>query len=48
MDAKVNVKSGDVQVIAADERVGEQAIRETILKSNFKVVSIQGPIRIKP
>ena len=47
VEATVNVKSGDVKVIAADKRVGEKAIRDTIEKTNFKVVSIQGPVRIK-
>jgi len=48
VEATVNVKSGDVKVIAADKRIDEKAIRETIEKTNFKVISIKGPVRIKP
>ena len=47
VEATVNVKSGDVKVIAADKRIDEKTIRETIEKTNFKVVSIKGPVRIK-
>ena len=45
--ATVNVKSGDV-AISADKRTGEKTIRETIEKTNFKVVSIQGPSESSP
>ena len=47
VEATVNVKSGDVKIVAADERIGEKAIRNTIEKTNFKVVSIKGPVRKK-
>ena len=44
--ATVNVESGDVEIFSADERTGEKIIRETIGKTNFKVVSIKGPVKI--
>jgi hypothetical protein len=45
--ATVDVKSGDVEVISTDKRTGKKTIRETIESTNFKVVSIRGPIRLK-
>jgi hypothetical protein len=45
--ATVDVKKGDVEVISADPRADEKAIRVTIEKSNFKVVSIKGPFKVK-
>ena len=47
VDATVDVKSGDVEVTSADKRTGKKTIRETIESTNFKVVSIRGPIRSK-
>jgi len=46
--AKVDVKSGDVEIVTTDERTGDKVIRETIGKTNFKVVSMEGPVRVKP
>ncbi len=46
--ATVDVKSGDVEVIASDKRTSEKTLRATIEKTNFKVVSIQGPSEPTP
>jgi len=47
VEATVNVKSGDVKVVSANKSVSEKIIRETIAKTNFKVVSIKGPVKVK-
>jgi len=44
--ATVDVKSGAVEVISEDKRTGEKAIRETIRKTNFNVVSVKGPFSV--
>ena len=48
LGAKVDVKSGDVEVIAEEKGVDEQAIRQTIGTTNFKTISIKGPFKVKP
>ena len=47
VSAKVDVKKGDVEVLAADKRATEKLIRETIEKTKFRVVSMKGPIKVK-
>jgi len=44
--ATVDVKSGDVEVLSEDKRLATQTIRETIEKTNFKVISIEGPLEL--
>ncbi len=43
----VDIKMGNVELLTSDKRAGEKSIRETIDKTNFKVVSITGPTKIK-
>jgi len=45
--SSVDVKKGAVEVISTDARNGEKLIRETIGRTNFKVVSLEGPFTPK-
>ncbi len=45
-DVTVNVKNGDVELFSTDKRTNEKTIREIIETTNFKVISINGPVKV--
>ena len=47
VNATVDVKKGDVEIVSADARVNEKTIRATIQKTKFRVISIKGPLKVK-
>jgi len=47
-DVTVDVKKGDVELFSTDKRTDEKAIRETIESTKFKVISLDGPVKVAP